>query len=281
MPNIVGVRFKPASRIYFFDPGTLELNVDDYVIVETARGGEIGRIVVAAQQMLESELTEPLRTVVRLAQAEDLIQSDTSKAREEEAFVRCKEKITQRGLPMRLVRAEYNFDGSRLTFFFTSESRVDFRQLVRDLASTFHTRIELRQIGVRDQAKIMGGLGCCGRPVCCASFLADFAPVSIKMAKDQDLPLNPMKISGVCGRLLCCLGYEDEAYCAARERLPAVDDLVKTPSGPGRVIGLNVLKEMVVVQLENQAIEDHPASMVTVVGTATEPRQTLRPPRRR
>jgi cell fate regulator YaaT (PSP1 superfamily) len=280
MQNIVGLRFRPASRVYFFDPGEFSLNVDDYVIVETTRGTEIGRVVVAPSQVLESGIVEPLRPVIRMAEKSDVEQSETFKAKEIEAFLNCKEKIIQRSLPMRLVRAEYNFDGSRLTFFFTSEGRVDFRQLVRDLAGVFHTRIELRQIGVRDQAKIMGGLGCCGRTVCCASFLSDFAPVSIKMAKDQDLPLNPMKISGVCGRLLCCLGYEDEAYCEARSRMPLVDDIVQTPGGKGRVVGLNILKETVQVQMENEAIIDQPASGVTTIGTTTEPRQMQRHRRR-
>jgi cell fate regulator YaaT (PSP1 superfamily) len=205
---------------------------------------------------------------------------ERTKDKEVEAFNHCREKILQRSLPMRLVRAEYNFDGSRLTFYFTSEGRVDFRQLVRDLASTFHTRIELRQIGVRDQAKIMGGLGCCGRTVCCASFLSDFAPVSIKMAKDQDLPLNPMKISGVCGRLLCCLGYEDEAYCEARSRMPSLDETVRTPSGLGRVVGLNVLKETVQVRLENEANKEFPASAVTFTNAIIEQPENQRHRRR-
>ncbi|MCL5026141.1 MAG: stage 0 sporulation family protein [Chloroflexi bacterium] len=279
MPNVVGVRFKRASRIYYFDPGELGLQVSDDVIVETTRGTEIGRVIVAPTQVLENEVVEPLRPVLRKAEPRDLQLHDEFKAREDQAFDKAKEKIAQRGLPMKLVRAEYNFDGSRLTFFFTSEGRVDFRQLVRDLASTFHTRIELRQIGVRDQAKLIGGLGCCGRSLCCASFLSDFAPVSIKMAKDQSLPLNPMKISGVCGRLLCCLGYENEGYCAARASMPAMDDIVNTPTGPGKVVGLNVLKETVTVQLESQAIVEHPASAVTVLDTGEGQRQG--PARRR
>ncbi len=272
MPNVVGVRFKRAGRIYFFDPGELELAVDDQVVVETARGTEIGRVIVAPRQVLEEEVVEPLRPVLRRAEPRDLQIQEDFAAREEAAAEKAKEKIAQRGLPMKLVRAEYNYDGSRLTFFFTSEGRVDFRQLVRDLASTFHTRIELRQIGVRDQAKLIGGLGCCGRSLCCASFLSDFAPVSIKMAKDQNLPLNPMKISGVCGRLLCCLGYENEGYCSARASMPVMDEIVSTPQGSGRVVGLNILKETVTVQLENQAVVEQPASAVTPLGNSGDSR---------
>ncbi len=265
MPKIVGVRFKRASRIYYFDPGEMELGLDDNVIVETARGSEIGRVVISPTQVLEEQVVEPLRPVLRRAETSDLEMHEEFRDREEQAFEKARERIAQRGLPMKLVRAEYNYDGSRLTFYFIAEGRVDFRQLVRDLASTFHTRIELRQIGVRDQAKMLGGLGCCGRALCCATFLSDFAPVSIKMAKDQNLPLNPMKISGICGRLLCCLGYENEAYCAARCHLPNIDDMVTTPVGSGRVIGINVLKETVTVQLDNKATVEQPASAVTVL----------------
>ena len=270
MSDVVGVRFKRASRIYYFDPGGLDLQVDNHVVVETAQGTEIGRVVIAPKQVLENEVVDPLRPVLRKAEPYDLEQYHTFKGREAEALGKAKEKVAQRGLPMKLVRAEYSFDGSRLTIFFTSEGRVDFRQLVRDLASTFHTRIELRQIGVRDQAKMLGGLGCCGRALCCSMFLSDFAPVSIKMAKDQNLPLNPMKISGVCGRLLCCLGYENEAYCAAKARMPALNEVVNTPVGVGKVVGLNLLKETVTVELETRAVVEQPASAVTAAKVGGE-----------
>ena len=260
MPNVVGVRFKRACRIYYFDPAELDLKPDDLVIVETARGKEIGRVVIALQQVLESDITDPLRPVLRRAEQHDLRQMDSFKLREDDALRKCQEKVTQLNLPMKLVNAEYNFDGSRLTFCFTAEGRVDFRQLVKDLAGTFRTRVELRQIGVRDEAKCIGGLGCCGRPLCCNSFLMDFVPVSIKMAKDQDLPLNPMKISGVCGRLLCCLAYENEIYCQMKTVMPRLGETVATPQGTGRVISLNVLRGSATVELENKAIIQVPAA---------------------
>jgi len=251
MPEVVGVRFKRAGRIYYFDPAGLDLKVDDWVIVETVRGTEAGRVVIGPKQVLESEITEPLKPVLRKAEPRDLQQMAYFKSREREALSRCAQKVAEHGLPMKLVAAEYNYDGSRITFYFTAEGRVDFRELVRDLASTFRTRIELRQIGVRDEVKLFGGFGRCGRPLCCATFLCEFTPVSIKMAKEQDLPLNPTKISGICGRLLCCLASEHQFYCEAKQRLPKVGEEVGTPYGKGKVVGTNVLKETVFVQLES------------------------------
>ena len=210
---------------------------------------EAGRVVIESKQILESELTEPLKPVLRRAEAQDLRQMQYFHDKEQAAFEKCEAKIATHGLPMKLVSAEYNFDGSRLTFYFTAEGRVDFRELVKDLASTFRTRIELRQIGVRDQAKLLGGLGRCGRALCCAAFLSDFNTVSIKMAKEQDLPLNPMKISGLCGRLLCCLGFENDYYCAQRRELPQPGESVDTAQGPGVVSAVNVLTGVLTIQL--------------------------------
>jgi cell fate regulator YaaT (PSP1 superfamily) len=257
MPIIVGIRFKRAGRIYYFDPGEMALRVDDFVVVETARGTEVGWVAIAPKQVLASELTDLLKPVLRHAEAADLLLQQHYRAKEAEVIERCREEVARHGLPMKLVGAEYNFDGSRLTFFFTAEGRVDFRELVKDLAVVFKTRIELRQIGARDEAKLHGGLGCCGRMLCCTTFLGDFASVSIRMAKDQDLPLNPMKISGLCGRLLCCLGYENEMYCAVKARLPKVGDAVVVPQGRGVVTGLNVLQETVTVELASSS-ETHP-----------------------
>ena len=262
MQKVVGIRFKRAGRIYYFDPGELELSPGDAVIVETARGTELGRVVIAPKQVLESDLGELPRPVIRRAEAHDLRQMSHFRSREPDAFRRCREKIARHGLPMKLVAAEYNFDGSRLTFLFTADGRVDFRELVKDLAGTFRTRIELRQIGVRDEAKCLGGLGRCGRTLCCASFMREFTPVSIKMAKDQELPLNPTKISGICGRLMCCLSYENEAYCAAKQRMPRANEVVGTEMGVGRVIATNMLNETVTVELESRAVVVVPVGQI-------------------
>lgn len=262
MPDVVGVRFKRAGRVYYFDPAGLDLSIDEIVVVESARGTELGRVVIGPKQVLESEIKEPLRPVLRKATPEDLKQRDVFKSKEQDALARCEKKIAQHQLPMKLVGAEYNFDGSRLTFYFTADGRVDFRELVKDLGSTFRTRIELRQIGVRDEAKLLGGVGRCGRTVCCASFLGEFAPVSIRMAKDQDLPLNPMKISGLCGRLLCCLNYENEVYCEAKQRLPKCGEEVITPSGPGKIVGINILKETVSVELDSKSTVELPTTHI-------------------
>jgi len=255
MPNVVGVRFGQATKIYYFDPTEFEtLEVGDYVIVDTARGRELGKIATAPHYVPKEDIVGKLKKVLRLAEAWDLVQSESFGDKEREALAICTEKVAEQKLPMKLVRAEYSFDGSRLTFFFSAEKRVDFRALVRELAKTFRTRIELRQIGVRDEAKLIGGIGHCGRPLCCSSWLCEFNPVSIKMAKQQDLPLNPMEISGVCGRLLCCLSYENEFYTAAKKRLPKVGRTVTTPQGKGKVVGLDVFAETIKIRLENDVL---------------------------
>jgi cell fate regulator YaaT (PSP1 superfamily) len=248
---ITGIRFRPAGRIYYFDPQGQSYNTGQYVIVETVRGVEAGRVVIAAKKMAESDLSDPVKPVLRLATEDELRMMLSFKSKEKDALVKCAERVTQHALPMKLVEAEYTFDGSRLTFYFTADERVDFRTLVRDLASAFHTRIELRQIGARDQAKLQGGLGPCGKTLCCSSWIADFGVISIKMAKEQGLPLNPSKISGVCGRLLCCLSYENDNYIQAKQSMPHVGALFNTPSGPGKVVSVNVPQESVEVMLES------------------------------
>jgi len=212
MIKVVGVRFKPAGKIYYFDPDELDIPANSYVIVETVRGLEYGKAVVSSKEVPEEEVVLPLKKVIRLATDNDLVQMESNEKKEQEAKDICLKKIIEHQLPMKLIDVEYTFDGSKVIFYFTAEGRVDFRELVKDLASVFRTRIELRQIGVRDEAKMLGGIGCCGRVLCCASFLGDFEPVSIRMAKDQNLSLNPTKISGICGRLMCCLKYESDTY---------------------------------------------------------------------
>jgi len=219
MVNVIGVRFKYAGKIYYFDPGDLELPVNTPVIVETIRGLELGKVVIGLRQVPEEEVVLPLKKVMRIATQNDLQKMEANQAKTAEAKEICLQKIAAHELPMKLVDVEYTFDGSKIIFYFTAEGRVDFRELVKDLAAVFRTRIELRQIGVRDEAKMLGGLGSCGRELCCASFLGDFEPVSIRMAKDQNLSLNPTKISGICGRLMCCLKYENDCYqCSKKER---------------------------------------------------------------
>ncbi|HEU4535766.1 MAG TPA: stage 0 sporulation family protein, partial [Polyangiaceae bacterium] len=247
--TVIGIRFKDSGKVYFFDPRDLELRSGDNVIVETVRGLELARVAHDRREVPEAEIVGDLKPVVRRAEAADLERLRLLQSRHDEVLARCAEKVREHALPMSLVKAEYSFDGSRLTFYFTAEKRVDFRMLVRDLARTFRSRIELRQIGPRDEAKLLGGIGPCGRILCCASFLPDYARVSIKMAKDQDLPLNPTKISGVCGRLLCCLAYEHEQYVAMRGELPRKGTWVQTPDGPGEVIGQHILKQELIVQL--------------------------------
>jgi cell fate regulator YaaT (PSP1 superfamily) len=249
MPVVVGVRFKDSGKTYYFDPRDLELIQGDPVIVETVRGLELAKVAYARHEVEDSDIVGDLKPVVRRAEDADIERQRLLQSRHEEVIARCAEKISDHGLPMSLVKAEYSFDGSRLTFYFTAEKRVDFRMLVRDLARTFKSRIELRQIGPRDEAKLLGGIGPCGRVLCCASFLPDYARVSIKMAKDQDLPLNPSKISGVCGRLLCCLSYEHDQYVELRSILPKKGSWVQTPDGPGEVSGHLVLKQQALVQL--------------------------------
>ncbi len=265
MPNIVGVRFKRAGKVYYFDPIGVDIKVYDYVVVQTARGVELGQVTIAPKQVLVSEITGELKPIVRKATEEDVKRAQDFATREENALAECGKMIARLNLPMKLVSAEYNLDGSRLTFYFTADERVDFRELVRELTSFFKTRIELRQIGPRDQAKMVGGLGRCGRGLCCGSFLTEFTPVSIKMAKEQDLPLDPMKISGVCGRLQCCLAYESAQYHEAKALLPKRGQQVKTPSGVGMVVGGNPLKETVLVELESKAQEEFSLKQITIV----------------
>src|SRR5690349_21781718 len=266
MPVVVGIRFKDSGKTYFFDPSAVEtLNQGDSVIVETVRGLELAKVARAPHPVADTEVVGELKPVIRRAEAADFERMRLLGARHDEVLDRCSEKIYEHNLPMRLVKAEYSFDCSRLTFYFTAEKRVDFRMLVRDLARTFKTRIELRQIGPRDEAKLLGGIGPCGRLLCCSTFLPDFARVSIKMAKDQDLPLNPSKISGVCGRLLCCLSYEHEQYLEIKAELPQRGDWVQTEEGPGEVIAVNVVKENVTVQLGDGNTIDCTAKQISDV----------------
>ena len=251
MTEIVSVRFKNKGKAYFFDPSGLEINKGDDVIVETAKGLEYGECAKGNSMVADDAVVKPLRSVVRLATEDDRQSALARKAKEKEAFDHCQKKIAESGLEMKLVGVEYSFEGNRILFFFTSEGRVDFRELVKDLAAEFRARIELRQIGVRDEAKILGGLGVCGRAFCCSQFLSEFHPVSIKMAKVQGLSLNPTKISGTCGRLMCCLKYEDIAYEELVKKAPKVDAFVETPSGKGTVINVNLLRSNAKVRLED------------------------------
>jgi len=264
MTEIVGVRFKRTGRVYYFDPAGIELDLNDWVVVETEHGVEVGRVVISPKQVLSSEITEPLKPVLRKAEEEDTRQREESEGKETEALDVCQEMAHQFNLPMKLLAAEYNPDGTRLTVYFSAKGRVDFRDLLKELTNTFKTRIELRQVGSRDKAKLLGGVGKCGRPLCCATYLSEFNPVTIKMAKEQDLPLNPMKISGVCGRLLCCLGYECEQYRVMKEKLPASGQRVSTPMGLATVVGGNPLRETVTVQLESQATVELPVEQVSI-----------------
>ena len=252
MPTVVGIRFKKACKIYYFDPAETGVAKGDFAIVETARGVEYGEVVIGPREVEDKQIVSPLKPVMRKATADDDMKLAENKIREKEAFNICLRKIKNHGLPMRLIDVEFTFDVNKIIFYFTADGRIDFRELVKDLAAVFRTRIELRQIGVRDEAKMLGGIGSCGRPLCCATFLGDFEPVSIRMAKDQSLSLNPTKISGICGRLMCCLKYEQEAYEDALKRLPKNDSFVQTPDGPGNVSDVNVLKETVKVRLDEK-----------------------------
>ncbi len=258
MPKVVGVRFRRAGKIYYFDPGSLELEVGQSAIVETSRGLEFGEVVQESREVDENEIVPPLRLIRRIATESDCRQIKENKQREAEAVKICQEKIEKHKLDMKLVDVEYTFDHNKIIFYFTSEGRVDFRELVRDLASVFRTRIELRQIGVRDEAKIVGGMGPCGRSLCCATFLGDFGPVSIRMAKEQNLSLNPTKISGICGRLMCCLRYEVEQYECAREEFPSPGETVITPHGDGKVVSTNYFKKTLLVKLDDSREEEFP-----------------------
>lgn len=247
--EIVGVRFKTAGKIYYFDPAGLTIEKDDYVIVETARGVEIGKVVIEMREVHEDDVVLPLKRVIRVATEEDLAIVKQNEREAQEALSLCEEKVVEHDLPMKLIDVEYTFDRNKIIFYFTADGRVDFRELVKDLAAIFRTRIELRQIGVRDEAKMLGGIGPCGRMLCCSTFLGDFEPVSIKMAKDQNLSLNPTKISGLCGRLMCCLKYENELYEEAKRELPDIGHMIQTPNGEGKVVGLNMLERLIQVEL--------------------------------
>ena len=253
MPNVVNVRFRTRGKSYYFDPGELAVNTGDSLVVETSKGLELGECVEGCHEVPEEGVVQPLKSVVRIATAEDLRIAESNRRKEKSAFGLCEERIKAHGLDMKLVDVEYSFDGNKILFFFTSDGRVDFRELVKDLASLFHTRIELRQIGVRDGAKLLGGLGICGRPFCCSTFLEEFQPVSIRMAKTQNLSLNPTKISGTCGRLMCCLKYEQDAYEHLIKTMPKVDAPVDTPKGKGNVAEVNLLRRTVKVRLADGA----------------------------
>ena len=252
MIKVVGIRFQRAGKIYYFDPLDYDLETAMHVIVETARGVEMGTVLIPPKEVDDDKVVQPLKPVIRIATDDDEKVIEKNKEKEAEAYVICKEKIAKHGLDMKLVAAEYTFDNNKLLFYFTADGRIDFRELVKDLASVFRTRIELRQIGVRDETKMLGGIGICGRELCCGSYLTDFVPVSIKMAKEQNLSLNPTKISGVCGRLMCCLKNEQETYEYLNSRLPSVGDSVITPTGMhGEVSGVNVLRQLVKVVVDN------------------------------
>lgn len=251
MVTVVGVRFKKAGKIYYFDPGDLPIKVGDKVIVETIRGIEFGEVVVGIKEVPEEEIVAPLKKVIRIATPEDIEHYYENKKKEAQAFEICLKKIEEHGLEMNLVDVEYTFDNTKVIFYFTAEGRVDFRELVKDLASVFRIRIELRQIGVRDEAKIIGGLGPCGRPLCCTTFLGEFEPVSIKMAKDQNLSLNPAKISGLCGRLMCCLKYEQEMYEKLKAELPKVGSIIRVGDKEMKITEVDVIRRKLKVKMKN------------------------------
>ena len=258
MIKVIGVRFRTAGKIYFFSPGGLELKAGDKVIVVTARGVEFGSVVTGIKEVPDDQISQPLKPVIRIATQDDVRREAKNREKEKEAFKICQEKIRKHGLEMKLIDAEYTFDNNKVLFYFTADGRIDFRELVKDLASVFRTRIELRQIGVRDETKIRGGIGICGRPLCCHTYLTEFAPVSIKMAKEQNLSLNPTKISGVCGRLMCCLTNEEETYEELNSHLPSIGDYVTTPEKlKGEVQSVNVLRQTVkvIVSLDNDEKE--------------------------
>lgn len=256
MIKVIGVRFKKAGKIYYFDPAGLDIEKGNFVVVETARGIEFGECVIGLKEINENDVIAPLKSVLRVATDSDIEKHNQNKEKEKDAFSICLKKIVEHKLTMKLIDVEYTFDNNKVIFYFTADGRVDFRELVKDLATIFKTRIELRQIGVRDEAKMLGGLGPCGRPMCCSTFLGDFASVSIKMAKEQNLSLNPTKISGICGRLMCCLNYEQSTYEDIRKRIPKVGSIVKTEGGTGVVVSNNIIKESVKVKLKCKKTED-------------------------
>lgn len=254
MTEVIGVRFKSVGKIYYFSPDGKPIKLGDKVLVETARGVECGEVVLAPREIDDSRIVAPLKPVMRIATAQDMKTAELNRKKEEEAFKICEEKIAKHGLKMKLVDVECTFDNNKLLFYFTAENRVDFRELVKDLAAVFRTRIELRQIGVRDEAKMLGGIGVCGQPYCCSRFLGEFQPVSIKMAKEQGLSLNPTKISGACGRLMCCLKYEQDSYTELLRSTPKIGAIVKTADGKGTVEDVNLLTGKLRIKLESDAV---------------------------
>lgn len=263
MTRIIGVRFRNMGKVYYFGPKSLNIEAGDHVIVETARGVEYGYVVLGPREVDDSQIVQPLKEVIRIATPKDDAREESNRRKEREAFQICQKKIAAHNLEMKLIDAEYTFDNNKVLFYFTADGRVDFRELVKDLASVFKTRIELRQIGVRDETKILGGIGICGRPLCCHTYLSEFVPVSIKMAKEQNLSLNPSKISGTCGRLMCCLKNEQETYEYLNKKLPGNGDIVSTPEGIlGEVQSVNVLRQLVkvVVNVEDEKeIREYPS----------------------
>jgi cell fate regulator YaaT (PSP1 superfamily) len=263
MSEVVGVRFQQAGKVYYFDAGDISVEVNDDVVVETSRGYELAKVVISPKQVIHNEITEPLKPIVRKAQAEDIEKAQRQQEKTTNAIAKCRELIEKLNLPMKPISAQYNLDGSHLTIFFSAEKRVDFRELVRELSRSLKTRVELRQVGARDEAKLCGGLGKCGFPLCCTTFLSEFAPVSIKMAKEQDIALNPMKTSGICGRLLCCLGYEYEQYRTMKEKMPSLRQDVSTSLGIAKVVSCNPVKETVTVELETGSTVELPLNQIT------------------
>lgn len=257
MATVIGVRFKNSCKVYYFDPAGNDIKRGDRVVVETARGIELGDVSMGVSEVEDSTVVKPLKAVARVATPDDIEKDERHRRLEKEAYATACHKVAEHNLDMKLVSVEYSFDDSKILFYFTADGRIDFRDLVKDLAGVFRRRIELRQIGVRDESKIIGGLGICGKPFCCSQFMGDFQPVSIKMAKEQGLSLNPAKISGTCGRLMCCLKYEQEAYEHLVKQVPPVESLVETPDGPGRVVDINLLRSLVKVSLK--ATPDAPA----------------------
>lgn len=268
MTKIVGVRFKPAGKVYYFDPVDFTIKNGDFVVVETARGVELGEVVIVPCEVSDESVVKPLKSVLRVADEKDLKTREANKEKEKQAFVICNEQIKKHNLEMKLVEVEYTFDGTKVLFYFTADGRVDFRDLVKDLATIFKVRIELRQIGVRDETKTIGSIGVCGRALCCTKFLGEFEPVSIKMAKEQGLSLNPTKISGACGRLMCCLKYEQECYEELLKVTPRVGDIVKTPDGKGNVESVNLLRGLVKVKIDDnkeKALQEYSVDKIKII----------------
>jgi cell fate regulator YaaT (PSP1 superfamily) len=269
MPLCVGVAFKRVAKSYWFDPAGLELTEEDRVVVETTRGIELGTVKIAPRQIVPDEIQAPLKRVLRSASDQDLEQERRNRQKAKQALSICQERVKWHNLPMKLLQAEYNFDSTQVTIYFAAESRVDFRELVRDVAGQLRCKVQLHQVGARDQSKMIGGIGPCGLTLCCSTFLTEFAPISMKMAKDQSLFLNPVKFSGVCGKLMCCLRYEHDTYVEAKKRLPLIGEMVMSPKGQGKVIDLNLLKETALVQLSESKVElEFPASELRIEKTS-------------